>query len=244
MSFEKKGAFVKTKSQRLAHLLVESGALAARDVENGEEPFVYNSGSCGPLYLDIKGRVGFDRVFDAMTRALAEIIESRGVSFDAIAGLMTGGAIPAFRLKQILSSRQRRAIPFLYVRAEGDPVPQREAIVGMRGNPALSSHMRVLLVDEVVNAAGTTARGTLLLRHAGFRVSDVAAVAHYENSAGNERLKQIGLRIHAVFTVREIVDAALAEKMLTPRLAAQCHDFLANPIGWSQRHLPASSGNG
>lgn len=91
-----------TDKRELARLIIKSGGLEIRNLSKGEEPFLYSSGNCGPGYVDIKGRVGFDEVFESMIEALSLELLKDKVSFDFIIGLMTGGALPAYRLKQIL----------------------------------------------------------------------------------------------------------------------------------------------
>ena len=102
---------------RKAHvmrLLLESGGLEIRAVDEGAEPFLYSSKNHGPGYVDVKGRVGFDEVFEPMVELLVDVLIEDKVQFDLIVGMMTGGSMPGFRLKQLLQERLGRRIVYIY----------------------------------------------------------------------------------------------------------------------------------
>ncbi|MEA3464316.1 MAG: hypothetical protein U9R14_04590, partial [Patescibacteria group bacterium] len=104
------------KKKNIMGLILESGGVEIRDVDNGEEPFLYSSKNHGPGYIDIKGRVGFDEVFEPMVDLLSDKLIDDDVQFDLIVGIMTGGSMPGYRLKQIMSERLRKRIVYIYQR--------------------------------------------------------------------------------------------------------------------------------
>ena len=51
--------------------IINSGAFELKDVDNGEDPFVYSTGNRGPGYVIIKGLVGQPDVFKYLMKILA-----------------------------------------------------------------------------------------------------------------------------------------------------------------------------
>ncbi len=95
--------------EQIGSLVWKTKAVELRDVDAGEKPFLYASGNHGMGYVTIKGLVGYSEIFEPMITGLAEVIKKEGVKVDFVAGLMTGGTIPGYRLSQLIS------VPFVYL---------------------------------------------------------------------------------------------------------------------------------
>ena len=51
--------------------MLEAGAVDIRDVDGGEEPFLYSSGNRGPGYVMVKGLVTRQEIFKPLVEQLA-----------------------------------------------------------------------------------------------------------------------------------------------------------------------------
>ena len=58
--------------REVAKQIINSGAVSVRDVDSGEEPFVYSTGNRGPGYLMVKGIVGQPSTLKYLTWHLAQ----------------------------------------------------------------------------------------------------------------------------------------------------------------------------
>ena len=88
------------KKEELKHMLWLYDRVEIRDVQNGEEPFLYSTLNRGPGYTDIKGSVGIDELFELELELLTDRLVMDGVNdIELIIGMMTGGSLPGYRLK-------------------------------------------------------------------------------------------------------------------------------------------------
>ena len=91
-----------TRIASFIRLIYEFGRIEIRDVDGGEESFLYSTKSRGPGYVDIKGGIGIDEFFEPAVELLADVVTRDHIPVDMIVGMMSGGALPAYRLKQHL----------------------------------------------------------------------------------------------------------------------------------------------
>lgn len=176
--------------------IFETGGVEIRDVDAGELPFLYSSGNHGPGYVDIKGRVGFQYCFGGMVELLYETLMKHQIRWDVTVGMMTGGALPAFRLTQLVwEYNWDKSIlvtdpVYIYQRGSRKVGGHQELDTGVRNNPSVKEGSVCLIVEELVNFAQTTCNGAAYERSQNRIVTDAACILFYENPVAIERLNR------------------------------------------------------
>ena len=115
----------------LASMVLSAGAVEMREVpktvSNDEvehlprekQPFLYSSGNWGPGYVTVKSLVARENILDWLIRILAhKIMASLGgkdAKLDFMAGNITGGVIPGFKLSMRLARLLYHPVHFAYV---------------------------------------------------------------------------------------------------------------------------------
>lgn len=222
------------KKQGVMFGIIVSGGVEIRDVDGGEEPFVYSSKNCGPGYVDIKGRVGFDHVFEPMVSLLADRLMADGVDFDLVIGMMTGGALPGYHLKQVMANRLRKRIVYAYQRGARKVGGHGELDTGVRNNPQVPPGIRTLVVEELVNFAVTTCNGVAYERSQGRTVTDAACILFYENPVAVARLEVNAINLHYAISLPELLHFGSNEGLLNPKFVKSYLKFLEDPKKWNE----------
>ncbi|MEI9479880.1 MAG: orotate phosphoribosyltransferase [Deltaproteobacteria bacterium] len=112
---------------------------------------------------------------------------------DRIAGVVLGSIPLAVALSL------RTGIPFVMVRKE-----KKEHGTGKQIEGVLKQGERVLVVEDVVTSAGSSAEAVGTLRSAGAVVEEVLAVIDRQES-GKERLAQMNVRLVPLLTAEDVL---------------------------------------
>jgi len=108
------------------------------------------------------------------------------------------------------------------LRSEDFEIPLNEISAGSRG----------IAIEELVNFAESIGNATLWLREKGYTVNDAATILSYENPEAIERLKEMGITFHYLFTLAELLKIGKKSQIVQPRLVEEYERFLPNPLGW------------
>lgn len=217
---------------KICRLIIEAGAVEIRDVDAGEEPFLYSSGNYGPGYVMIKGLVGQERVFKTLTEQLALRIVDKNVNFDFIAANATGGMVPGYQLREDLQRLTGRKIPYVYVRNTRKLGGHNDIVTGAANNPEISKGDTALVVEELVNFSQTTANSAIALREEGYPVHSAATILYYANPQALERLAENDINLYSLTTLPILLEVGLQEGFFSPGAIASYRDFLKDPKGW------------
>lgn len=224
-----------TAKKFLMWLLWEFRRISIRNVKAGQEPFLYSTKNMGPGYVDIKGSVGFDAYFSPMIELLVDVLIEHGVTdIELIVGMMTGGAMPGYRLKQLLEKRLGRRIRYVYQRGARKEGGHGELDTGDRDNPFILPGCKTLVCEELVNFAGTTTNGVKYERSKGRIVEHAACILFYENPVAIQKLRDNKITLHYVIGLPELLEFGLANDFTTEDLVEQYREFLADPKLWNE----------
>ena len=201
--------------------IINAGALAIRDVDAGEKPFLYSSGNWGPGYVMVKGLVSRRDLMKRLCHALAIKVMSI-TSPDIVAGNVTGGMVPGWIVSDYL------CIPYLYVRNTRKVGGHGELVTGIYAGISGSC----LVVEELVNFAQTTVNSANALRSLGFQAGYAAAILSYENPKGIENLNDNGVKLISLLTLPKLLDAAEQLGIFPQRAIDDYRLFLQNPQQW------------
>ena len=216
-------------------LILESGAVEIRDVDSGEDPFLYSTKNRGPGYIDIKGRIGFDEVFEAMTELLFQKLVKDDICPELLVGMMTGGSLPGYRLKQKLAKYFQRRVVYIYQRGARKVGGHLELDTGDRSNPYIKQGCNTLVVEELVNFAGTTTNGVLYERKKNRAVDHAACILFYENPVAIKKLKKHNINLHyAIGLQSDLLPFAVDNGFFSIQLAELYLSFLKNPKEWNE----------
>lgn len=218
--------------QEVAVTIIKTGAVEVRDVDAGDAPFVYSTGNRGPGYVMVKGLVGQPVAFKYLTRALAEKVLSIGAKIDFVEGNATGGMVPGWQLRNDLSDLAKHEYPYCYLRGARKEGGHGELITGDRANPFIQKGMNVLIVEELVNFAGTTSNAAEEFRCAGYQVTHAACILSYDHPESNAKLKEHKVSLIPLITLPELLDAGLAAGLLPKASVDSYKEFLVDPTGW------------
>lgn len=218
--------------KKIAESIINAGAVEVRDVDKGEDPFVYSTGNRGPGYVMVKGLVGQPKVFKFLVRKLAEKLQPMLGEIDFVEGNATGGMVPGWQLRNELSELAGKEFPYCYLRGARKEGGHGELITGDRANPLIQKGMRALIVEELVNFAGTTTNAAEEFRRAGYQVDHAACILFYDQPEANARLKEKKLKLTSAITLPQLLETAEENEML-PKAAIQSYcEFLADPVNW------------
>lgn len=171
---------------RVKEALVRCGALMY-----GE--FTLASGKKSPYYIDIKKASTDPDVLEMIADEMAGEIQTRGLAFDRIAGVVLG-SIP---LAVALSLRTK--VPYVMVRREKKDHGTQKMIEGSLGEGDV-----VLMVEDVITSAGSVIEAIDIVRSAGGRVDDVICVVNRQEG-GEEKLKHRDVQLSSLIIAEEIL---------------------------------------
>ncbi len=198
---------------RVAEMLVEAGALKL-----GE--FRLSSGGVSRVYIDLRILPFKPRLFreavEMYSTVAGRVVGEGGI--DALAGVATGGIPWAIGLGLLMG------MPATYVRSSAkDHGTSRLVEAPVRG-------VKVLVVDDVATTGASIARAVGVLRSSGARVEDAIVFIDREHGA-RELLASMGVRLHRVTTLREVLASILASNLLPRNMVIEALEEMGGSVG-------------
>lgn len=197
------------KTSRLVTPLVE-GLLSMGCVRFGE--FKLKSGLMSPIYIDLRRLVSFPGWMTQVTAAYIRQLKS--LAFDRIAGL------PYAALPIASAISLQGNWPLIYPRKTTKDYGTAAAIEGLY-HPGET----IAVIDDLATTGGAKFDAIEKLTAAGLKVQDVVVLIDRESGA-KEALAAEGYKLHALFTLTELLDYWEETERLPAEQIASARTFL------------------
>jgi len=194
------------KLAALSRALYEAGCVRFGD-------FVLHSGAHSPVYIDLRRLVTYPRLLTEVARAYARVLAL--LQYDRIC------AIPYAGLPIGTAVALETGAPLIYPRREVKTYGTRRQIEG-----EYQAGERVVLLDDVISSGASKLEAMEPLLAEKLVVQDVVVLLDREQGGALE-LAAHGYRLHAVMTLRELVDNLAEEDLLSLADAQRVRDYLA-----------------
>jgi orotate phosphoribosyltransferase len=178
----------------IAQALLDCGAVRFGD-------FTLTSGAKSRYYVDVKAAITDPATLRRVAKGMAETARRTG-AWDAVAG-MELGAVPLATALSLESG-----MPLLIVRKG-----ERRHGTGKRIEGRDPTGLRVFVVEDVTTSGGSTVEAVQALREAGATVTHACVVVDRESGAP-KALRDIGVALHPLATVSELLDTPDAKRIL------------------------------
>jgi uridine monophosphate synthetase len=193
------------RSRTLAESLLAAGC-----VKFGT--FTLKSGLQSPIYLDLRRLITHPQVLKRVAKAYAEKLSA--LQFDRLAGIPYAG-LPIATAVALEMER-----PLIYPRREAKDYGTQAAIEG-----DFAPDEVVVVIDDLATTGGTKIEAIHKLEGAGLIVKDIVVLIDREQGAG-QMLAEAGYRLHAVVTLRELLEEWRAAGAVTAEQFARTVEFL------------------
>ena len=187
-----------------------TGLLDAGCVKFGQ--FTLKSGLQSPVYLDLRQLVTYPKLLAQVAGAYLPILQK--LSFDRLAALPYA-ALPMGTAVSVLGGW-----PLIYPRKEVKDYGTKAEIEGL-----FQPGERVAVIDDLTTTGGSKFEAIERLTAAGLQVQDIIVLIDRQAEAG-EALAQKGCRLHAVFTLIQLLDYWQGAGRVSAEQAAAVRQFL------------------
>ncbi|MGC9522195.1 MAG: orotidine-5'-phosphate decarboxylase [Anaerolineae bacterium] len=191
----------------LALALFEAGC-----IRFGE--FTLASGRSSPIYVDLRRVISYPELFQRVVEAYSELLAP--LSFDRLA------AVPYAALPAAAAIALRLKRPMIYPRKEIKDYGTAQAVEG-----SFEPGQVAVAIEDVVTSGGSLLAAISTMEAAGLEIRDVVVLVDREQG-GRARLDEAGYRLHAVLTLRSIVDALKEVGKIDAETHARVQAYLAS----------------
>ena len=163
--------------------------------------FTLTSGAKSPIYMDLRrvgSHAGLLRLCALGVKDLLDSLAPDRIAAVPMGALALGGAVTL-----------ESGIPLVFTRSASKAHGLQRQIEGL-----FEPGETVAIVEDLVTTGGSVLEVAEILRNAGLSVADVVVLTS-RNPQAEVRLREAGLRLHAVFDLREAVDHFLASGHVT-----------------------------
>lgn len=156
--------------------------------------FTLASGKQSSYYIDLRVLPSFPLHFKLAIGAMKDTVARQVGEFDTIASVPTSGLVFGSALSYEMGK------PFIYARKESKGYGTGKAVEGF-----LKPGSRVVVVDDVATTGTSVSSAVETIRANGGIVENVVALVD-RHEGGEERLKKMGVKLHSVAGINEIVN--------------------------------------
>ena len=189
---------------------VALGLFDAGCVRFGE--FTLKSGLTSPIYIDLRLLASHPGLMKRTAGAYAQVLS--GLTYDRLAGIPYAG-LPIGEAVSLETGD-----PMIYPRKEVKQHGTRQPIEG-----DFAAGQRVVVLDDLITKGTSKFEAVESLVEAGLIVEDVVVLIDRQ-SGGSEDLAAHGLRLHAVLTLTQLLDALEKHGRISPEQAETVRAWL------------------
>ena len=208
-------------SKKIAEISLLTGAIRLAP----EAPFLWASGYRMPIYNDNRLLLGNSKHRQLITEGFKDIIKSKKIVADVIAGTATAGIPHATSLANIFE------IPLIYVRSNQKKHGMKNAIEGI-----LLENQKVLVVEDLISTGGSALKAVTAIRKAGGIVDHCLSIFSYGFSKAVEEFKNARCQLHTLLTFKELILLAKEDESVTVEQLSLLQSWEADPFNWGNKN--------
>lgn len=190
-----------------------------------QNPITFKSGIKSPIYIDNRIFPYYPQKWQSIINGFQNLIVSKKLNFDLIAGIATAGIPHSAALGFKLNKSS------VFVRKEEKDHGTKKLVEG--GNV---KNKKVLLIEDLVTTGISSLKGVEALRKEGAKVSDCLVIVSYGFKESTQAFKKAKVKIHSLTNFKTILKLAFAQKKFNQKEYSLIKDWFLDPFNWAKRN--------
>ena len=208
-------------SEEIAKISIETGAIQL----NPETPFLWASGYRMPIYNDNRLLLGNSKHRQLIAEGFNDIITSKEIEVDVIAGTATAGIPPATSLADMLKT------PLIYIRPNPKEHGMKNQIEGV-----LRDNQKVVLIEDLISTGGSALKAVAAIRKAGGKVDHCLSIFSYGFEKAIKQFENEGCQLHHLLNFKALILLAREHKSVSNEQFSLLQSWHEDPFNWGNKN--------